>query len=74
MEAGVDSLAATELTTLLTDRLGTELEPTVLFDYPTIDSLAQFVAATDATSVRSSLSPLGQSIEPSRASLDVYIS
>ena len=52
MSAGIDSLAATELTTLLTDRLGTELEPTVLFDHPTIDSLAKFVAAsTDAVSL-----------------------
>jgi len=44
MSAGLDSLASTQLNTLLTDRLGTELEPTVLFDYPTIESLANFVA------------------------------
>lgn len=44
MSAGIDSLQATELITLLSDRLGTEVEPTVLFDHPTIDSLANFVA------------------------------
>ena len=74
MSAGIDSLAATELTTLLTDRLGTELEPTVLFDHPTIDSLAKFVAATDTASVRRSLPQPGKVMEPRRASLDVYIS
>lgn len=75
MSAGIDSLAATELTTLLTDRLGTELEPTVLFDHPTIDSLAKFVAAaTDAVSVHRIVSQPGKLIEPSRASFDVYIS
>jgi acyl carrier protein len=75
MSAGIDSLAATELTALLTDRLGTELEPTVLFDHPTIDSLAKFVAAaTDAVSVHRIVSQPGKLIEPSRASLDVYIS
>ena len=44
MSAGIDSLQATELITSLADRLGTELEPTVLFDHPTIDTLANFVA------------------------------
>ena len=56
MSAGIDSLAATELTTLLTDRLGTELEPTVLFDHPTIDSLANFVATTSTPAQQSCVS------------------
>ena len=39
MDAGLDSLGATELVRSLSDRLRVELEPTALFDHPTISSL-----------------------------------
>jgi acyl carrier protein len=41
MSAGVDSLGATELVSTLGDNMSIELEPTVLFDHPTIESLAK---------------------------------
>jgi acyl carrier protein len=43
MGAGLDSIAAVDLVSTLSQRLGTELEPTALFDYPTIESLSQYL-------------------------------
>ena len=45
MGAGLDSLSAVDLVQTLGQRLGMELEPTALFDYPTIGSLAKYLAA-----------------------------
>ena len=42
MEAGVDSLGATELQRALGERLSTEAEATLLFDYPSIERIVQF--------------------------------
>ena len=39
MEAGVDSLGATELQRGLSEHLSTEFEATLLFDHPSIDSI-----------------------------------
>ena len=47
MGAGLDSLSAVDLVQTLGQRLGTELEPTALFDYPTIGSLAKCLAAQE---------------------------
>jgi acyl carrier protein len=41
---GLDSSAAVGLTGDLQDWLGYELEPTLLYDYPTIEALAQHLA------------------------------
>ena len=46
MAAGLDSVAATEFGSTLTDRLNTTLPQTVLFDHPTIAAVASFVVAT----------------------------
>lgn len=46
MEAGLDSLAAVELRNDLSGRFGSELPATAMFDYPTIDALASFIAST----------------------------
>ena len=48
MSAGLDSIGATELANVLTQRLGTELPQTVLFDHPTIGALASFAAVGSA--------------------------
>ena len=45
MGAGLDSIAAVDLVSTLSQRLGTELEPTTLFDHPTIGSLSNYLAA-----------------------------
>ena len=42
MEAGVDSLGATELQRALGEDLSTELEATLLFDHPSIDTITFF--------------------------------
>ena len=41
---GLDSLAAVEFTNTLAARLTMDLDPTILFDHPTLDSLAQFLS------------------------------
>ena len=43
MGAGLDSIAAVDLVLTLSQRLDTELEPTALFDYPTIGSLTKYL-------------------------------
>lgn len=43
MSVGLDSISAVDLVQTLGQRLGTELEPTALFDYPTIGSLTKYL-------------------------------
>ena len=43
MAAGLDSLASVELTNALQTRLGLQLPPTLVFDYPTVQAMAAFV-------------------------------
>ena len=45
MSAGLDSLSATEFTSTLSERLNIEIEATALFDYPTLQSLADFLSS-----------------------------
>lgn len=45
MSAGLDSIAAVDLVSTLSQRLGVELEPTALFDHPTIGSLIKYLDA-----------------------------
>jgi len=45
MSAGLDSLSATEFTSTLSERLNVEIEATALFDYPTLQSLADFLSS-----------------------------
>jgi len=44
MEAGIDSLGATELQQKLADVLNMELPSTLVFDYPTVDAMVDFLA------------------------------
>ena len=45
MSAGLDSLSATEFTSMLSERLNIEIEATALFDYPTLQSLAGLLSS-----------------------------
>lgn len=45
MSAGLDSIAATELTSDLSAEFGKEMSPTMFFDHPTIASIAQIFSA-----------------------------
>ena len=45
MAAGLDSLGATELQQSLADTLGMELPSTLVFDYPTVNAMAEFLTA-----------------------------
>ena len=49
MEAGVDSLGATELQRGLSEQLSTEFEATLLFDHPSIDGIVSCYTASGAT-------------------------
>jgi acyl carrier protein len=49
MAAGLDSLAAVELKNAVAARFGVTLPATVAFDYPTLDSMATFVASSMPT-------------------------
>ena len=49
MSAGLDSISGTEFTNALAKQFEVELPPTLLFDYPTIESMAGFVAQTIPT-------------------------
>jgi acyl carrier protein len=42
---GLDSSAAVGLTGDLEDWLGTEIDPTLLYDYPTVEALVQHLSA-----------------------------
>ena len=44
MEAGLTSAAAIQLTTALEETLATDLPGTLIFDYPTVDSLVTYLA------------------------------
>jgi len=43
MAAGVDSIAASEVNRLLSDRIGISLPSTLLFDYPTLNHLTDYL-------------------------------
>lgn len=43
MSAGLDSIGATEFTRVLGESVGVALPSTLLFDHPTIESVAHFV-------------------------------
>ena len=46
MSVGLDSIAVTELTNALAEKFDTELPQTLMFDHPTIDAMATFIAET----------------------------
>ena len=44
MEAGLDSMSAVELRSTLIEKFGMELPATVMFDYPSIQALAEYIS------------------------------
>ena len=48
MEAGLDSIGAVEVRNAMASRFGVELPATVTFDYPTVASMAGFIASKAA--------------------------
>ena len=44
MSAGLDSIAATEFAQILSNESKLELPSTMLFDHPTLDSIASFLS------------------------------
>ena len=59
MESGLDSISATELLQQMSEQLDTELPQTLLFDHPTLESVA------DSLSLRpESAAPLLESSDP----------
>ena len=42
MSTGIDSLQASEFVNVLSERLGTEISETDLFDHPTLNSIATY--------------------------------
>ncbi len=46
MSVGLDSISASEFTNALAERFDTELPQTLMFDHPTIDAMASFIAET----------------------------
>ena len=53
-EAGLDSLGAVELRTQLGAEFEIDLPATMAFDYPTIRALAQYIASSLPSNIRSS--------------------
>ncbi len=47
-EMGLDSVAAVALTGDLEDWSGLEVDPTLIFDYPTIQALAEYLTSEPA--------------------------
>lgn len=59
MEAGIDSLGATELQQNLADALSLELPSTLVFDYPTVNAMTEFLAGKlSGGQVQAAASPL----------------
>jgi len=55
MSAGLDSIAATEFTSTLSQRLDIEIQATALFDHPTLRSLADFLSSELSNDVTEAL-------------------
>ena len=57
MSAGLDSLSAVEFINALGARIGMDLSPTVLYDHPTLDSLASFLSSELASNEEATTPP-----------------
>ena len=50
MDAGLDSISATELSNKISAHLDTELSPTLLFDHPSLQSIADTLSTNSGSS------------------------
>lgn len=57
---GVDSASAMKLTGMISSWLGKDLEPTLLFDHPTINKLSEFLVVESGSSDES---PVGYALK-----------
>jgi len=64
VDVGIDSLAGTQLVRELREKIGVDLEPTALFDYPSVNALTDHLT---------SLIPEGSSANPSASSNESHI-
>ena len=69
MEAGLDSLSGVELVNSLGSTFSTELEPTALFDYPTVGGLSQYL--TGLMGAETDVSAQVSTTQVDRAIIDV---
>ena len=67
MDAGLDSLGAVEFKNAVESRMGVELSATVIFDYPTISALSQYITQKIEVNLPS---PGGESADVAAALLD----
>ena len=67
MAAGLDSLGATELQQSLADCLGLELPSTLVFDYPTVNAMAEFLAGRLAPAGAAAAGPAAAALLPASA-------
>ena len=63
MDAGLDSISGTELSNKISAHLSTELSPTLLFDHPSLRSIADATHEKSARKIAATLISLLQSTE-----------
>ena len=57
MDAGLDSISATELSNKISAHLNTELSPTLLFDHPSLRSIANALSLTSGSAPAQEFEP-----------------
>jgi len=72
-ELGLDSLMAVELRNALSKTLGCPLPATLLFDYPTIDTLADFLMKTVPSLAGMAMEPAKPAAPPASGDLDPVV-
>lgn len=63
VSAGLDSISATELTRVLSEQLGVDLPATLLFDHPTMSTVAAFVEMSTNVEVLTHLTPSSSDVK-----------
>ena len=69
MDSGLDSIGATELSNKISAHLNTELSPTLLFDHPSLRSIADALSVNQEA--EEDLEPEFETVESEAADLDL---